>query len=433
MVVGATIRGLVAAYVLSVLGYRAVVVERSANIGGADGSFRTAGGDLFDHGLHVLDAGRSGSTTALFAAVLAGAVHRTVLRRGIVLRGHVMPYAPMPEDMPGELGRMLATGSLVDDIGDALPTQERLAACYGREYVDVIFDEVLPSFPSEYRHREFGVDEARLLTNVYPWFFPRAERPVPSVHESRAFHDRLRAGVPQEVLYPQAGGFGGFVHGFASKLDPARVELLLGAGAVHVELEPNTHRVAFVEAGARRLRARHYFWAEGWAPLCRLLGLECQDAATDQVVLGSFRLDRSARTDFHELLVGDPRFRLNRVSFPAAFRHDDEPLVQVEFAYPVHDERWVMEPDDWRDRWLDDLRRIGVLDATHRVDDFDFRAFGVHFNGYGAEGAELRDADPSLLAPDTNLLPLAPSMANLNINRYVPRVVRDVTAVMTTS
>lgn len=430
VVVGATMRGLVTAYLLSSLGCRAVLVERSASVGGADGSFVTGAGTRFDHGLHVLDAMRSPLTTRLFTHVVDGAVNRVVLRRAIVLRGHVMPYAPRPAEMPAELHTMLPGDELVDDVGDGPPTRERLARCYGPDFADLVLDEVLPSYPAEHRHRAFGVDESLLLANVYPWFFPRAERPVASPDESRAFHDRLRRGIPQEILYPQRGGFGGFAEGFLAKLDEKRVEVVTGAGDLEVEVQPGTHTVESVSAAGRRFTAPHYFWAGPWPALCNILDLPCRDVATDRVVLGSFRLDRPARTDHHEILVGDPRFHVNRVHFPAGFRGSDEALVQVEFAFPAREDGWTLDATAWRERWLDDLGRLGLLDERHRVEDFDFRSFAMHFNGYGAEGEPLVDADPSLLRPDTNVRPVAPSMVNLNLNRYVPGVVRDVTSVL---
>lgn len=433
VVIGASMRGLVAAHVLSDLGRRTVVVERASVPGGVDGSFVTDRGTVFDHGLHVLDEMRSELTTRLFSDVVGGEVHRTILRRAIVLRGHVLPYAPEPSDLPAELRSLLGSDRLVDDVGDELPTFERLARCYGEEFVTLVFEEVLPSFPAEHRHREFGVETSRLLANIYPWFFPRARYDPPSIDESRVFHDKLRAGAPQPVFYPRQGGFGGFAQGFVVELNRRGVEVMTGGSDLHVELElgpQGVRRVAWVDACGRRFRADHYFWAQGWAPLCRLLHLPCQDVATDRVVLGSFRLDRHANGDHHEILVGDPAFHVNRIHFPAGFRHSDEPLMQVEFAYPVRDERWPSEPRQWHARWLDDARRLGILDVTHRVEEFDFRSFTMHFNGFGAEGEPLRDADPSMVAPESKVWPLVPSMANLNLNRYVPRVVRDVTAVV---
>jgi glycine/D-amino acid oxidase-like deaminating enzyme len=428
VVVGGTIRGLVSAYVLGSLGYHTVLVHGAPTLGGADGSFVTSKGNVFDNGFHVLDEGRSPLTTRLFVHALGGHVRRMTLRRSIVLRGHVLDYAAAPRELPEELRSMLPGDELVDDIGDDTPTRADLARCYGADFADLILDEVLASYPTEVRHRAFGVDESLLLTNIYPWFFPRADRASPGADESRVFHDQLRSGRPQTILYPAEGGFGRFARSLADLCDPNLVEVVTAATDLDVKVEPGTSRVDHVEAAGRRFDADRYFWGGGWAPYCRTLGIACQDVITDRVVVGSFRLDRPANADGHEILVGDPRFHINRVQFPSALRGSDDALMQVEFAVPVHDDSWTLDSAEWRTRWWDDLTQLGLLDAGHRALDFEFRSFEMHFNGFGAEGEPLRDADPTSVPADTNLLALAPSMANLNLNRYVPQVVADVVA-----
>ncbi len=430
VVIGTNIRGLVTAYLLSALGFRAVLVDRGSTPGGVDGSFVTAGGTRFEHGLHVLDYMRSPAATRLFVHVVDGRVHTVALRRAIVLRGRIMPYAPHPSAMPEELQRMLPAAELIDDIGDELPTRERVARCYGQRFADFVFEEVLPSYPSENRHRAFGVDEAMLMTNLYPWFFPRARRTRASGNPSRAFHDRLRAGIEQRVVYPREGGFGGFAEGFLRKLDRARIEVLLDAGEVRLEVEPGSHTANCVQAKGRRFRAEHYFWAASWPALCRILGVPCQDSATDQVLIGSFRLDRPALTDYHEILLGDPTLRIKRIHFPARFRESEDPLIQVEYAFPVAEGR-PLEREYWLDAWLGDLKRLGLLDGSHRVEEVDFKSFRMHFNSFGMEGEPLRDADPSLLRRDSNIRPVVPSMANLNLNAHVPATMRYVASVLT--
>jgi hypothetical protein len=428
LVVGANLRGLVSAHVLGSLGLRTVLVERGRAPGGADASFQTASGARFELGLHVLDYMRSPLTTRLFTHMVAGEVHRTTLRRGLVLRNRLMPYAPAPAEMPEELRRMLPAGELVDDIGGAAPTRERLARCYGPAWADFVLDEVLPSFPSENRHRAFGVDESLLLDNIYPWFFPRARRAARPGDESRAFHDRLRAGIAQEVLYPKRGGFGGFAQGFVERFDPRVVEVVTGAEDLALELEPGTHTVREARALGRRWRARHYFWAAAWPGLCGLLGLPCQNSASDRVLVGSFRLAEPVPCAYDELLVGDPGLRMNRVYFPARWRASEEPLLQVEFAVPLAED-WPSDAQSWRETWSADLARAGILGARHRVEEFDFRSAAMHFNAFGMEGERLRDADPALVRADSNLHPVAPSMANLNLNRYVPRAIAYVSSV----
>jgi hypothetical protein len=428
LVVGANLRGLVSAHVLGRLGLRTVLVERGRALGGADASFETPAGTRFELGMHVLDYLRSPQTTRLFTEAVGGEVYRTKLRRGLLLRNQVMPYAPAPAEMPPELARLLPPGELVDDIGGATPTRAALARCYGRGYADFVLDEVLPSFPSENRHRALGVDEALLLDNIYPWFFPRARRAAKPGDESREFHDRLRDGVPQEILYPKRGGFGGFARGLAERFDPRVVEVLTGAEDFALEIAPATHTATGARALGRRFRARHYFWAAAWPALCKLLGLPCQDPASDRVLVGSFRLSEPAQCAYDELLIGDPRLRINRLYFPARFRESDEPLLQVEFAVPLA-ESWPADAAHWREAWLADLARAGILQAQHRVEEFDFRSAVMHFNAYGMEGERLRDADPALLRADSNIHPVVPSMANLNLNRYVPRAIEYVSGV----
>jgi protoporphyrinogen oxidase len=429
VVIGASLRGLVTGHVLASLGYRAVILERLPRLGGADSSFVTAGGTRFDHGLHVLDAGRSPLATRLFTRMVDGAVHQVTLRRGMVLRGHLLPYAPSREELPPELAALLPPGVLVDDLADAPPTREALGRIYGPGYAALICDEVLPSYPSEYRHAAFGVEEWRLLTNLYPWFFPRARRAARPGDESRAFHDRLRQGIPQRILYPREGGFGGFAEGFRRHLEEHGVSVLTGVEDLELELEPGRRRIARVRGVGRCWSAEHYFWAGSWSGLCALLGLPCQNAATDRVMLGSFRFNRPPRSAYHEILVGDPEHPVNRIYFPARFRESEEPLLQVEFAVPRAGV-WPDDPEHWRQAWLASLRRLGLLDNDHVVEEFDYRAFPLHFNGFGAEGEPLRDADPALLGPGSNIRPVVPSMANLNVNRYVPRAVSYVAAVL---
>ena len=421
IVIGSNIRGLVTTYVLNRLGCKTVLIDRSPAVGGVDGSFVTPGDTRFEYGMHVLDYERSLIATRLFTRVVDGAVHKIKLRRGIVLRDTILPYAPSIEELPDSLRAMFPAGGVHDDIRQEIPTRARLESCYGKPFIDFVFDEVLPSFPTENRHREFGVEPDRLLANIYPWFFPRTGRKPQNPSESRRFHDRLRAGEDQYLLYPREGGFGGFANGFLASLDDG-VEVLLGAGDVHLEIEPGTHTVSWVQAKDRRFRAPHVFWGASWPALCKLLDVPCQDIATDRVIIGSFRLNRPARSDYLELLFGDPSYHINRLYLPARFRESDEPLLQLEFAYPKADDR-PTDPEAWRTRWLDDLRRIGVLDTDHEVEEFDFKSVVMHFNAYGMEGEPLREADPTLLRADSNVRPVVPSMANLNLNNHVPRTV----------
>lgn len=420
IVVGGNLAGLISAWLLGELGYRTLLVERGPKLGGVNASFATPDGSTFDMGMHVLDYMRSPLTTRLFSRVAGDSIVRTELKRAIALRGQTMPYAPLPAQMPAELQALLKPGTLVDDIGAAAPTRERLAAVYGEGYATLIYDEVLPSYRCEQRHRDLGVDASRLLTNLYPWFFPRAERPLQAAGESRSFHDRLRRGETQFVLYPKQGGFAGFSRAFVRALDLRHVEVKVGAGDLSIELQPGTHTIRHIETGGERYQAEQVFWATNWRSLCGLLGLPCQNLATDRLLLGSFGFDREAEGPYNEIIVGDPALHLDRVSFPGRFAQSGAPQLQVEFAFPAADTERPLDAAHWRRVWLDDLRRLGLI-GDHQVREFDFRQFQMHFNSFGAEGEPHVEADPSMIAADSNIVPVAPSVLNRNLNASVPR------------
>ncbi len=421
LVVGGNLAGLISAWLLGELGYRTVLLERAKRLGGVNSSFQMSGGSTFDMGMHVLDYMRSPVTTRLFSRIAGSDLKRTRLRRAMVLRGQIMPYAPAPAEMPDTLRALLASGNPVDDIGASPPTRERIRAIYGAAYADMIFDEVLPSYRCEFRHKQLGVDEARLMTNIYPWFFPRAERPMEGAGESRSFHDQLRRGEPQDVLYPGRDGFAGFARAFAEALDPAYVQTVVDIPDLNIELEPGTHTVRWIQAHGRRLKAEHVFWAASWPGLCKVLDMPCRNLATDNLLLGSFLFNRPADCDYNEIIVGDPTLHLDRISFPGKFAQTGEPKLQVEFAFPVADDGLPLEAAHWHSTWLTDLGRLGLINDKHTVEAFDFRNFRIHFNSYGTEGEPHAEADPSLLQPDSNIVPVAPSVLNRNLNASVPR------------
>ncbi len=432
IVFGAGTRGMVTAYVLNMMGYRAVVLERAPDLGGGDGSFQLADGTWFDYGMHLLDEDRSEFVTKLFLHVIDNQVHRVRLRRAIVLRNTIMPYAPEPDQMPEILREMLPKKAIVDDLGNRKPSRKNLSRCYGEAFTNLIFEEVLPSYPTEHRHLAFGVHESALLVNIYPWFFPRAQRSPKLGDESREFHDKLREGIDQYVVYPRKGGFAEFCRAFARQLDPDRVELITNVGDIQIDVDQRKHQFRSARIADRCLEADRYFWASSWPELCGLLAVPCPNTYTDRIVLGSLRLDRPVLTDFHEILVGDPSHLINRVHFPSSLRGTDNTLVQVEYSFPEAESR----PNDsqfWYDQWKSSLRTLGIIDGNHEIKIFDFKTRPLHFNGYGMEGIALQDADTNLIDRRSNVFPVVPSMLNLNLNSHIPGDIDYVTSVITRS
>ena len=76
------------------------------------------------------------------------------------------------------------------------------------------------------------------------------------------------------------------------------------------------------------------------------------------------------------------------------------------------------------------MRKLALLDDEHRIEMFDFKTRPMHFNAFGMEGEPLRDADPTQIRADSNVYPITPSMANLNLNSHLPRNIAFVTAVL---
>jgi hypothetical protein len=156
-----------------------------------------------------------------------------------------------------------------------------------------------------------------------------------------------------------------------------------------------------------------------------------QNLATDNLLLGSFRFNQPAISKYNEILIGDPSFHIDRISFPGKFAQTNAPQLQVEFAFPVADQSLPLEPQHWQQTWISDLRRLGLLGDGHRLETYDFRYFRMHYNSFGAEGEECREAAPSLLMPSSNIWPVAPTVQHRNINNRVPLYLQQINRVLT--
>jgi hypothetical protein len=428
IVVGGNVAGLFVAYMLGQLGYSTKLLEKQPVLGGMDRSFTNRNGRSFDFGLHVLDSLRSDVVTKLFRHVVDNEVHETERRRGIVLRNHVIPYNAVAGDWPEELRELLPDHDLVDEVGDAKPTRRTLARYYGEGFADMIFDEVLASYPSETRQLEFGVEESQLITHIYPWFFPRARLAPVNSNLSRQYHDRKRAGAKEVFLYPRQGGFGGFAEGFRRKLHEIGVEVLTDIPDLHFEMQPAKQRVSRITAQGRQLYAPRVFWCAPGGILCRLLSIDVEDLKPDQFVLGSFEFSRPVDCDYHELILGDPQHLFNRMSFPGKIGRTEDNLCQLEFSYPRHAPgEFVTDERFWKEKWLASLRKMGIVDGANEPVDFDLKTVPLVYNCYGVEGKKQPDFEIGELHPESNLRPVLLSVNNININTRIPQFLRYLT------
>jgi len=430
LVVGGNLAGLFVAHTLAGWGFRTRLVERSTELGGMDRSFALASGAVFDFGVHALAHRRSELVTRLFRDVLDDRVRRVDVRRALALRGHLIPYHAPPEAWPEELRALLRQGEIVDDLQDAPPTRENLGRIYGAGFADLIFDEVLPSYPAEHRHARFGVPESRLLTNVYPWFFPRARRERPAARLSGSFQERVRRGeLPEQVLYPLEGGFGAFPAALRRRAEARGVDVVAGASDLAIDVEPGSARVRSITACGRSLRAERVYWCASPTELQRVLGLPTPDVRPDRFVLLSLELAREVEAPWTEILVGEPEHRIDRISFRGRLAGIDNRLVQLEYAYPARGPGSVPEgsaakPSFWLQGAMRSLRSLGLLEPGNEVRDHDLKRVPILYNAFGVEGVAM--PEPRFdLPPGSNLRPVLPTLKKVNINTRFLRLLTE--------
>lgn len=424
LVIGSNLAALVLAYLLNRYGYRTRVVDRASSVGGTDRSFANRNGRIFDFGFHGLAYMRSEFVTRLFRSVIDDAVNHVEHRRGMVIRGYQIPYNARPEAWPGEISSLFSAAPLVDRLADDAPTRERLAAVYGVPFADLVFDEVLASYPSETRHRAFDVPDEKLLANIYPWFFPRVPREGIPDDPSRHYQDRVREGREESLLYPKTGGFGAFAQAFHKKLRAAGVEFVLGAEDLAFEVDKARFGLSCVHAASRTFCSPRVYWCASPTELCTLFDRPLPALDPDWFVLGSFEFDRPLRCDYTELIVGDPEHWINRVSFPGKLALERDDRVQLEFAFPRALSRFPEKAEDWLPQWTRSLRRLGIVDPDHRVVDFDFKRVPLLYNSYGVEGVPMPEVDLPESPPESNLRPVLPTLRKVNINTRVPEYLR---------
>jgi hypothetical protein len=319
---------------------------------------------------------------------------------------------------------MFPDGELVDLLGKNPPTRANLAPYYGSEFVDLIFDEALPSYPSDHRHVELGVPEHEVMSVLYPWFFPRARRERLDVNQSRAYQDRIRAEAKEYLLYPDEGGFGTFAEGFRARIEAMGVDVLTDVADLAFDVDLERRHVRSVTAHGRRLAAPRLYWCAPPGPLMSLLEMDVPDLKPDRFMLGSFQLARPITCDYNELIFGDPSHRINRISFPGKLALGDDDLVQIEFAFPEASGAYSHDTAFWCQTWRESLERLGIASKDNETVDVDVKSFRIMYNCYGVEGKPVPDLDVGEIPAGSNLRPVLPTVRNVNINTRVPQYLK---------
>lgn len=437
LIIGAGLVGALTARLLARRGERGILLERSSDPGGVNGSFTDSKGNWFDHGRHVINYDRSGFTRCLVTEVLKGRLRRFDLARSIVVRGHCIPYAAETDAWPEALRRHISLDPAARvRLGSS---RAEFARAYGPWLADLAFDDMLAAYPPLVWQREQGVPEAHLMRWIFPWFFPRSEveaAPAPGAEEgvyseeSRLYHYRCRhADPPREtVIYPLERGYARLIEGMLEDA-AGHIELIMGAQDLHIDLDPESLRVNAVHAGGVDYRAGRVFWCIPLPVLCRLAGWPLPAGEAQWELLGSFTFRDPVRLRDHEVLFADPAHRIRRINNPGLIAgQETSTTLQVEYTTVGGEAREAQEC--WRERWLHSLRELGFVGNNNPVEEFDFRALSRGVVSTEDLGAFLEDCRRRIAAAGTNLIAPHLAVASDNNCRLIPQVCERIDRVL---
>ena len=362
---------------------------------------------------------RSPITSALFKKSVDDDYHEYTLKRGLVMQGELFQYNQEVDKWPNSLKDILSVPT-VDDISGEI-TKDKLSQLYGSEFINYCFDNVLESYPSEIR----AIKEGRPLDNslgmIYPWFFPKVDKVVDkNASEWATYHGSMRD-KEQRIIYPKSNGFHGFIEGLMNLIDPQYCDIYLGCADIKVNIDSDKQCVD-IETRGRKITASNFFWCAPFFGLAGMLGLPMPKGIGQSLALGSFRFDGEFSKDFHEILVGDKKYKINRISLPGKIRNEKNNLIQVEFIFPT--DEIDMSKDEWLEHWLTCLSDIGISDGLNMLSyRFDLQPKGMvtkdplDIIATNYEGM-IRDTGTNMYVPCVDAGPE-------NINRIVPTVIEN--------
>jgi protoporphyrinogen oxidase len=422
IVIGGGLGGIGAAHALTSLGISVLLLEKSNSVGGMSGSYQDQLGNWFDYGMHVIDEGRSEFVTRLFKQVLNNKFVRTKLKRGVVIRGQVVGYNGEPKSWP-HLKAHLPDHEIMDDLS-LQPTRQDISRVYGKPFADIILDEVLPSYPTLQWQKEQGVPEEKLLAWLYPWYFPKAKKTNCPQDPGSLYHQRMREGDCQIILYPKENGFGNFLNQLAAQLPQDRVEIRTGIEELKFESDAKTRTILSVSANGQTFKSDKIFWCAPLGILCQIFGIKLPEFVQQEFYFGNFTFKKLLTHDFQEVLVGDPEHLINRVYYPGLFSEKPNRTAQVEFYCQAG--KFDYSDEQWRERWENSLRQIGLLSSENGIENFHFMKLKKGFITTTSYDDLIKLFKSQLESQGSNLIFPFWGVGPENINRLLPSVYRRV-------
>lgn len=430
LIIGAGLVGSLTARILAKHGHSGILVDRSPDPGGVNGSFTDKQGNWFDHGRHIINSDRSEFTRQFVLEVLKGQVRTFDLKRSVVVRGHIIPYATEIEDWPEPLRQQIRLDPTVRiKLGS---TREEFSRAYGKWFANLAFDEMLPAYPTLKWQLEHGFPEESLMRWIFPWFFPRsvieqapAEGTETGVYseESRLYHYLCRHANPpcEEVIYPTDRGFGRLIEEMLNdSQDQFRV--YMNTTDINVDIDPKSLVVNNVHAGGKDYKAKRVYWCAPLPVLCNYLGWRLPKGEPQWEILGSFTFQDPVSMHDHEILFADPHFPIRRINNPGKISgQNNSRTLQVEYTTMGGDAG--KSADEWKMRWLENLQTLGLVEQENRIVDFDFRTLSRGIVSTEDLDDFLRSCKNKISNADTNLITPHLAVASDNNSRLIPEVV----------
>jgi len=443
LIIGAGLVGSITAWILAQHGKTGVLLERNADPGGVNGSFADPDGNWFDHGRHVINADRSDFTTRFFRQVLGqDGVREFDLQRGIIVKGHLIPYAAPPELWPDEIKNRLEQNSGKPGIHLG-STRAEFAQAYGSWFADLVFDEMMRAYPILMWKHEHGISEEKLLDWLFPWFFPRTnmEQHPETVSElgvysdeSRLYHYESRHADPpaEPVLYPAGkGGYAAWIH---AMLDGAAesIKVHTGLSDIQIDIDPESLEVHSVTAGGQKYTADTVFWCAPLPVLCKTVGWTLPKGEPQWELMGSFTFNEPVNNEYHEILFADPAHKIRRINFPGLFEGNEQSkTLQVE--YTTLGEELKHNPEEWRKDWLNSLHQLGFIKSDSEPKYFDFKKVSRGIVSTEDLSSFLADCEQRIRKANGNLVAPHMAVASDNNSRLVPKVYKCITKYLTSN
>ena len=427
IIFGGGLSGLVAANICSQYGIKSLLVENTNLLGGGNKSLKDKEGNIFDYGYHALDYNRSLVTTKFFKKVVKNNYRKFKLKRGIIIRDHLIPYNEKINNWPKEL-KILFPKKLKNDTIKGKLSRKKISKVFGKKFTNLAYDEILRSYPSINWSLKNGGKEEDFFGLVYPWFFPKTKKINQRKSEWDAFHDKMRNDLSHFVLYPKKGGFESFVEGIYNIINQKYCKIIKNAKNIEFNIQSKTKKISSVKINGKVCVADTYFWCNSPISLCKILDIKIKEkiGRPQQIVFGNFVLKNKIKSRFHEILVGSYQHKINRISFPGKIANKNNKLIQVEYSFPLTATEY--DKIALKKSWINSLKILGIIHKQDQIKKFTFmkeiRGFVTKHNS-----EELRNfyrkmmhnkIGDNIIIPSFNLGPE-------NINRVVPNVILNTT------